>query len=40
MNSEWIAFIRPECFDLEEKTNFDEGDKEEVGDVDSDESNI
>ena len=40
MNSEWTVFICPERFDAEEKTNFDEGDGEEVGDVDSDESNI
>ena len=39
MNSEWTVFICPERFDAEEKTNFDEGDGE-VGDVDSDESNI
>ena len=30
MNSERTAFIWPECFDLDEKTNFDEGDREEV----------
>ena len=40
MNSEWTAFIWPECFDAEEETIFYEGDGEEVGDVDSDESNI
>ena len=40
MNSEWTAFISPDCFDLEEKTNSDEDDGEEVGDMDSDESNI
>ena len=40
MISDWTAFIWPDCSDAEEKTNSDEDDGAEVGDMDRDESNI